>query len=100
MRQRTRTRLSESRTTRATDFADPFEILPRDMATDARTSDAKRWAGVGLYVPVKVDEIVNGPYHGNGHDDDPHRVYDVALHGSVDEDAIADQVVVVEVSPG
>src|SRR6218665_2365420 len=47
---------------------------------------------------VEIDEVVHGTDHDDCHDDDPHGMNDVALDGSVDEDAVSDQVVVVEVS--
>lgn len=53
---------------------------------------------VGLDVTVEIDEVVDGAYHNDRHDDDPHGMDDITLDGSVDEDAVSDQVVVVEVS--
>ena len=54
--------------------------------------------GIRLDVSIEVDEIVDGADHWQRHDDDPHDVDDVALDRAVDEDAVADHVVVVEVA--
>jgi len=43
-------------------------------------------------------DVVDGAGYDDGHDGDPHAVHDVALHRAVDEDAVADRLVVVEVA--
>lgn len=53
---------------------------------------------VCLDMAVEVDEVVDCAYHNDRHDDDPHGMDDITLDGSVHEDAVSDQVVVVEVS--
>jgi len=52
----------------------------------------------GLDVPMEDAEVVGGAGEDQRHDGNPHCVHDVALHRSVDEDAVADHVVVVEVT--
>jgi len=47
---------------------------------------------------MKDDDVVNGAGDDDRHDGDPHAVNDVALHRAVDEYAVADQLVVVEVA--
>ena len=49
-------------------------------------------------VPVEVGEVVGGGEHGEGHNDHPHHLRHVTLDGSVEEDAVSDEVVVVEVA--
>ena len=53
---------------------------------------------VRLHVSVEEHEVVRGAGHRKRHDDDPHRVHDVALYRAVHEDAVSDEVVVVEVT--
>ena len=47
---------------------------------------------------MKQCDVVDGAGDDDGHDGDPHAVHDVALHRAVDEDAVADQSVVVEIA--
>ena len=54
---------------------------------------------VRLDVAIEEHEVVNSPNHGQCHDDDPHGMDHVALDGAIDKDAVANQIVVVEVSP-
>ena len=53
--------------------------------------------GVGLHVAVEEDEVINSSYHGEGHNCYPHSMYYIAFDCAIDENAVADQVVVVEV---
>ena len=53
---------------------------------------------VGLHVAVEEDEVVDRADHGHRHDDDPHGVHHVALGGAVEEEAVADGLVVAELA--
>ena len=66
-----------------------------DGDSDERRQTVRR---VRLDVTVEVDEVIDGADHRQSHDDDPHGVHHVRLDRSVDEDAVTDEVVVVEVA--